>query len=193
MAINKEAELMNSIIVFFQRCEEEGDYNALNEMGFGPSEVRALASLSIADALRLSSTQSHFLTIRLNRKIYWRMIDYVLREKAKEAVIDELISCDAPLKMIRALTGMGNKQFNLKRRQLDLPPLPAGRPPRPSLEVEKSVWNAVEETLQRVPNFGPQEFLDIFDSLKRQVSFRVIWSLVVEWENDDSLNQLRKN
>ena len=38
MNLNKESELINAIIVYFHRCQEEGDYSALQEMGFGPSE-----------------------------------------------------------------------------------------------------------------------------------------------------------
>ena len=191
MNLNKESELINAIIVYFHRCQEEGDYSALQEMGFGPSEVRALNSLSSADKLRLTSTKSHFLSIDLNQKIYWRMIDYILREKDKESVIDELISCDAPLQLMRSLTGMGNKQFNHRRRQFGMATQLPGRPPQPSMEVEKSVWLEVEKSLKNTASFGPEEFLNIFDGLKRQVSLRVIWSLIKEWENDGSLRQIR--
>lgn len=191
MNLNKEAELLNAVIIYFHRCQEEGDYSALQEMGFGPSEVRALNSLSAADRLRLTSTRSHFLSIALNHKIYWRMIDYILREKGKELLIDELISCDAPLQLMRSLTGMGNKQFNLRRRQFGMTTQLPGRPPQPSVEVEKSVWLEVEKSFKRTASFGPEEFLDIFDGLKRKVSLRVIWGLINEWENDGTLKQLR--
>ncbi len=189
MSLNKEAELIKSIVVFFHRCEEEGDYDALYEMGFGPSEIRALSSLSSADTLRLASMKSHFLTIKLNCKIYWRMIDYILKERAKEGVINELIRCDAPPKLMYSLAGISNKQFRIKRIQMGLPALaiPSGRPPQPTVEVEKTVWKAVEKTLQNSTSLGPQEFLDIFNSLKREVSLRTIWILIQEWESDGSL------
>lgn len=193
MTINKETELMNSIVVFFHRCEEEGDYNALYEMGFGPSEVRALGSLSTTDKLRLASTKSHFLTISLNRETYWRMIDYILREKESEAMIDELIRYDAPVNMIRSLNGMSNKQFKLRRRQLGLSSLSPGRPPQPSLEVEKSIWKAVEISMNRSPNFNAKEFLEIFNALDQKVSMRIIWNLVQEWESDGILKRLRNH
>ncbi len=191
MTINKETELMNSIVVYFHRCEEEGDYNALYEMGFGPCEVRALGSLSTTDKLRLTSTKSHFLTITLNRKTYWRMIDYILREKESEAMIDELIRFDAPVNMIRSLNGMGSKQFKLRRRQLGLTSLSPGRPPHPSLEEEKLVWKAVETSLKQSPSFSAKEFLDIFNALEQKVSMRIIWNLVQEWESDDILKRIR--
>ncbi len=191
MSISKETELIRSIVLFFHRCEEEGDYNALYEMGFGPSEVRALSTLSTTDALRLASTKSHFLSINLNRKIFWRMIDYVIRENTRESMINELICCDAPPQLMRSLTGMTRTQFKLRRCQFGLSELAPGRPIQPSMEVEKSVWKAVEKSLKESTSFGPGEFLDIFKSLKREVSLRVIWSLIQEWENDGSLKQLR--
>ena len=193
MAINKESELMNSVVVFFHRCEEEGDYNALFEMGFGPKEVRALSSLSVSDMLRLTSTKSHFLNIQLNRDIYWRMIDYTLREKERESVIDDLILCGAPLQLIRFLTGMGSKQFKIRRRQLGLSPQPPGRPALPTLETEKRVWKEVEALIDQTPGFGPREFLGIYYALDRQVSLRIIWNLFDEWDHDGTLKRLSKS
>ncbi len=193
MSISKEAELINSIVVFFRRCEEEGDYNALYEMGFGPSEVRALSALSSADILRIASMKSHFLTIKLNREVYWRLIDYLLREQHKGKFVNELIVCDAPMQMMRSLTGMNAQQFHLKRCQLGLPDLPAGRPPRPTMEVEKSVWIEVEKLIKKTASFGPKEFMDIYDALKREVSLRTIWGLIQEWENDGSFQLLSKS
>jgi len=192
MTISKETELMNSIIVFFHRCEEEGDYNALFEMGFGASEVRALSSLSTADALRLASTKSHFLKITLNRDIYWRMIDYILREREKETILEELIRCDAPFAMLRSLTGMNSKQFKLKRSQLGLPALQAGRPRRPSLEAEKSVWAKLNQLPAHITDLGAQQFLEIFYQLDRQIPLRTIWNLYQEWELDGALTQLQE-
>ncbi len=192
MTITKETELINAVFVYFHRCQEEEDFTALQEMGFGPNEIRALNTLSSADELRLASTRSHFLSIRLNRKIYWRMIDYVLREKSRDAKVDELISCDAPLQLMRAITGMGTKQFNLRRNQFGLQSQPTGRPPQPTKEVQQFIWSQVEALFKRSNSFGPDEFLQIFNATERQISLRVIWNLIHTWENDGSLKRLRK-
>ncbi len=187
MPINKETELIRSIMIFFHRCAEEGDYDALYEMGFGPSEVRALSSLSTADTLRLASMKSHFLMIKLDRSLYWRLIDYILRENAQEKLINELVNCDASPQMMHALTGMNRNQFKIKRFQLGLPYYKRGRPAIPTLEVEKMVWQAVQRKLQATKDLGPQEILDIFNALKRQVDLRTIWILIRDWDSDGSL------
>ena len=187
MTIKKEAELMNAIIVYCHRCHDEGDFSALTEMGFGPREMKALNSLSSADRLRLASTRTHFLNITINQEVYWRMIDYIYRENDKEALIDELVSHDAPLPMMYALTGMGSKQYSLKRRQYGLGNSPAGRPRIPTDEVADLVWTELKNIVSESTTFGPKEFLVLFNSMDKEVPLRVIWNLFYRWEKDGNL------
>lgn len=191
MSIKKETELMHSIIIYCLRCQEEGDFHALKEIGFGPREVRALSSLSSADQVRLTSTKSHFMDITLNHDIYWRMIDYVRRENDKESAINKLITLDAPLPLMFALTGMGSKQYTLKRRQSGLLGSPVGRPPIPSEDTTELVWTHLIKITESSDSFGPQQFLDLYESLEKKVSLRVIWYLFHGWEKDGSLRVKR--
>ncbi|MDE0310055.1 MAG: DUF2857 domain-containing protein [Acidiferrobacterales bacterium] len=187
MTIRKETELMHSIIIYCLRCQEEGDFHALKEMGFGPREMRALNALSSGDQIRLASTKSHFMKIVLNQDVYWRMIDYVDQENLKEAVINQLIAFDAPLPLMNALTGIGSKQYALKRRQAGLLGSPVGRPPIPSDSTTQLVWQQLTAITEKSDSFGPKQFLDLYESMDRKVSLRVIWNLFHRWEDEGAL------
>ena len=191
MSIKKETELMHSIIIYCLRCQEEGDLHALREMGFGPREVRALNSLSSAEQIRLASTRSHFMKIVLNQDVYWRMIDFVDQESHKESVINQLIAYDAPLPLMYALTGMGNKQYLIKRREFGLITSPVGRPSAPPDSVTELVWDNLTEIAKNSQKFGPKQFLDLYEVLERKVSLRVIWHLFQRWESEGTLEVVR--
>ena len=187
MTIRKETELVKAIIVYCQRCQEEGDIPALREMGFGPREVNALQSLTTSDALRLASTRSHFLTIRIDTEIYWRMIDYMNREQAKRRLIEDMIRKEAPLPMMHALTGMGSKEFVLQRRKCGMGNSPPGRPAIPTPEVVDKVWTALQNSLMKNKVLGPEEFMEIYEDLESEVPLRVIWFLTRQWDRDGTL------
>ncbi len=192
MTINKENELIQAAITYFQRCHDEGDFSALQEMGFGPREVRAMASLTQAEKLRLASTKSHFLKIDLNQSVYWRMIDYILRESNLETLIDDLISNGAPLTMVYSLCGIGSRQYHLKRHQFGLPNLSAGRPCNPSEQDAISVWNELENVMRKSRHVGAKEFLDLFRALDQKVSLLDIWQLFKQWSQDGTINKLKQ-
>ena len=188
MAIKKEADLIHAFIVYCQRCYEEADFVALKEIGFGPREMKALLLLSADDKLRLATTRSHFFNISVNQDIYWRMIDYINREKDNEMIIDELISNDAPLPLMYSLTGMGSKQFILKRRQFGLTNASPGRPAIPSDEISRRVWAELVKIISNSDQFGAKEYLALFKELNKQVPLRVIWYLYHKWEKDGTLS-----
>ena len=187
MPINKESELVHSILQYCQRCQDEGDFPALREMGFEDQEVEALLGLSSTDKLRLAATQSHFLKIELDQKIFWRMIHYIEAENKKESLSDELIRNDAPLPLMYALTGMGSKTFSLKRRKFGLEKMSHGRPAVPSEETTEAVWKELKRIVEKSQYFGAKEFLEIYDRLEKKVPLRVIWYLFNEWESAGSL------
>ena len=191
MSIKKETELMHSIIIYCLRCQEEGDLHALREMGFGPREVRALNSLSSSEQIRLASTRSHFMKIVLNQDVYWRMIDFVDQESHKESVINQLIAYDAPLPLMYALTGMGNRQYLIKRREFGLITSPVGRPSAPPDSTTELVWDNLTEIAKNSEKFGPKQFLDLYEVLERKVSLRVIWHLFQRWESEGTLEVVR--
>ena len=182
MAITKETDLIHAVLVYCQRCREEGDYTALNEMGFGPRETNALANLSSIDKIQISSLRSHFMNIQLNQKIFWRTVDFIQREKEREAFVNELIENDAPLPMIYSLTGMGGRQYIFKRRELGLGSAQSGRPKIPSQNESDLVWDALKKVIETSSEFGPREFIRLFESLERKISLRAIWYLFYHWE-----------
>ncbi len=189
MKIQKEAELTRAIIVYCQRCQEEGDLPALKEMGFGQQEIAVLPTLTTADVLRLASTKSHFLSINVNTTVYWRMIDYIKRESEKDNLIDIMMINEAPLPMMHTLFGMNSKEFTMKRRTFGYGKASPGRPPTPSAEVSQKVWEAIQVTTTANEMPTSQEFIDIFNLLDGEVSLREIWHLVNKWNKDDKLGK----
>ncbi len=187
MNITKETELIHAVIVYIQRCRDEGDYSALSEMGFGPRETNALTSLSSTDKLRLASIRSHFLNIELQPKLYWRMIDYIFREKERDAIIKKLIANDAPMPMMHSLTGMSSKQYSFMRRESGLETAKSGRPHSPSSETCDQVWKELKRIVSNSKDFGPREFLTLYETLNTEISLRVIWYLFHRWEEDGKL------
>jgi len=187
MNITKETELIHAVIVYCQRCRDEGDYSALNEMGFGPLETKALTNLTSTDKLRLASVRSHFLNIELQRKLYWRMIDYISREKERDAIVKKLIANDAPMPMMHSLTGMGSRQYSFLRRESGLQTAKSGRPHIPSQEICDQVWAELKRVVSNSKDFGPKEFLVLYESLNAKISLRVIWYLFHRWEEDGKL------
>lgn len=192
MAIKKETELIRAVIVYCQRCQDEGDLQALQEMGFGAKELRVLTRLSATDTLRLASARSHFCEIKVNRETYWRTIDFLKRDKDKEHLIDTLISYEAPPPLMNALTGMSNKEYSLRRRQFGFTNCAAGRPVRPSDDIAKDVWQVVKNVLSNSNILGPKEFLNIFDELDKKVSLRIIWCLVNQWDKNGQLRRMEE-
>ncbi len=191
--ITKETELIHAIIVYCQRCREEGDYTALSQMRFGPLETNAIAKLSSADKLHMSSMRSHFMDIKLNTKTFWRTIDYIQREQERDAFISDLIAADAPLPMIHSLTGMGGKQYTFKRRELGLGKAPSGRPKLPGKRESDAVWKKLKTVVEKSSEFGPKEFAALYESLDKKISLRTIWHLFYQWEESGKLKVHRSN
>ena len=81
MSAGKEAELMTAALLYAVRCFAEGDLNALKEMNFGPKELGALREISMSDLFRVRALTAHCLQFRLNREIYWSMLDHLRRER----------------------------------------------------------------------------------------------------------------
>ncbi len=187
MSINKESELIHSILVYCQRCQDEADFPVLEEMGFGINEVEALLALSSTDKLRLAATKSHFLKISLDREIFWRMIHYIQAENEKESLTDELLKNEAPLPLMYALTGMGSKAYTVRRQQFGLDKMKPGRPAIPSDEVTDAVWKELKRVVEKSELFGAKEFLKIYYRLNEEIPLRVIWYLFHEWEQSGSL------
>ena len=160
----KEAELVTAVLLYAIRCLAEGDQPALRAMNFGPKEVAALRELSLADLYRAESLQAHCLDIQLNREVYWPLLAHLRREREVEEIQRDLVQADAPLEMMRALFGIGAREYTRLRRLLTADPA-IGRPPDPDEATSHALWRAWSQRTEDDPTalLTPEGYLALHE------------------------------
>ena len=179
MSAGKEVELITAVMLYAVRCFAEGDLTALKEMNFGPRELGALREISMSDLFRARALTAHCLQVRLNREVYWPMLDHLRRERESEVAQRELVQADAPLEMMQSLFGTGAHEYTRLRRMLTVNPT-FGRTPEPDENQEATLWAAWKQLgggTETVPT--PADYL----GLQRDtgISLRIIWNLIERW------------
>jgi hypothetical protein len=120
----------------------EGDVNALRDLGFSLTQIRALEQLTLKELDHLSRLGAHFMEVRVDAQCFTTALSHVRRERANDVLQDELIRAGAPAGMMYALFGITGAQYALRRKLLDMAGAGVGRPPTPSEADEASVWHA---------------------------------------------------
>ena len=169
-----------AVLVYAIRCLGAGDHHALRAMNFGPREVEALQQMALTDLSRIGMLGAHCLSVELDRAVFWPMLEHLRREGRAEAAQRRLIEADAPLGMLRALFGMGSREYTRARDQLGVA-ASVGRPPEPDEAVAHAVWAAWSKRTQG----GEREELLAEDYLviheETGASLRAIWQLTQRW------------
>jgi len=179
MSASKEAELVTAVMLYAVRCFAEGDLTALKEMNFGPKELGALREISMGDLFRARALTAHCLQVRLNRDIYWPMLDHLRRERESDALQRELVQADASLEMMQALFGTSAHEYTRLRRMLTVNPA-FGRTPEPDELQEATLWAAWKK-LGAEPSSAlkPADYLSLYR--ETGISIRIIWNLIERW------------
>ncbi len=179
MSASKEAELVTAVMLYAVRCFAEGDLHALKEMNFGPAELGALREISMSDLFRARELNAHCLQVRLNRDVYWPMLDHLRREREAEELQRELIQADASLDMMQALFGTNPHEYTRLRRMLTVNPA-FGRTPEADEDESTVLWEAWQAL-----DSEPTAVLLPTDYLRLQrttgISVRIIWNLIQRW------------
>ena len=180
MSATKEAELTLAVLLYAVRCLAEGDQLALRGMNFGPKEVEALRAMSLGDLYRIESLQAHCLDIRLNRAVYWPLMEHLQREREGEQLQQDLIQADAPFEMMQRLFGMGSREYTRLRKLLSLPSS-VGRPPLVDDGLEHRVWDAWSQLVREgAPDpLSPQQYLALHQDTGAPM--RALWTLTRRW------------
>ena len=183
----KESELVMAVLLYAIRCLAEGDYHALRSMNFGPEEVAGLRDINLADLYRAGSLQAHCLSIRLNRSVYWPMLNHLRREREVEKIQHDLIQADAPLEMMRSLFGVGSREYTRLRRLLTVDPA-IGRPPEPDETTSHALWRAWSARMSEDPDtpLAPEDYLEL--GAESGASMRTVWSLTRRWDEYGDLS-----
>jgi hypothetical protein len=180
MESTKESDLVTAVLMYAMRCLAEGDQGALHNMNFGPQEIETLREMTLADLYRVASLRAHCLAIRLNRRVYWPMIDNLRQQRASEELQQTLIAADAPQEMLQTLFGLGPREYTRYRRMLSVDPS-VGRPPEPDEESAHRLWAVWKEQVgDEAPDLlEPEVYLDLYQ--ETGLSMRAIWSLTQQW------------
>lgn len=180
MAITKEATFTIDALMYANRCLEESDQAALREMGFGPREIDALQSLTIADLNRFGAICAHVLRVALNREAFWHMFERIKQHRASEEMQEMLIKADAPQEMMQALFGVSAKEYTRRRRQMALEPA-VGRPAEPDEHKAHALWKAWQALVEgeEVELLAAEDYLAL--KADTGVGLRAIWHLTRRW------------
>ena len=177
---NKEGSLVSAVLMYAMRCLAEGDMLALQHMQFGEKEVAALRELNMLDLYRVDSLKAHCLSIKLNRQVFWPMIDLLKRERKNEDLLGTLIEMDAPFEMLHELFGLGTREYSARRRHMPSN-LGQGRPQLPERAVEDKLYAAWRKMVDARDSheLTASDYLTLHESTS--ISLRAIWSLVSQW------------
>ena len=173
-----EYELTYAAIRYALRCQLDGNWHTLREMGFSRKECEALNNLTLADLAALERRLSgHILKIELNQSLFWAALAQVKRETTEQQTRIALIKRDAPADMMRTIYGIGDKEYTRLRRHHDVPS-GVGRP----LELDPDATWALSEILNRYKQvLTPADWLAIAD--ESGIGLRTIWREHKRWQS----------
>lgn len=176
----KEAELVTAVLMYAVRCLAEGDLAALRHMKFGAREIEALREMSLPDFYRVEVLRAHCLEIRLNRQVYWPMIEYLREQRKSEEVLQSLITADAPREMLQVLFGLNSREYGRLRRSLSVDPS-SGRPPAPDEDGSHELWKIWSARTDHDASglLAPKGYLEL--QRETGLSMRAIWYLTRRW------------
>lgn len=179
MARTTHAELVFSALRYVTETLAEGDVHSVLDLGLRLDQVARLQQLTLQDLQHLSRVRAHFLNVSVDPVCFDRVLEHMERSKRGEALQDELIRLRAPLPMMRAFFGMTNAEYAARRKLLGMSGAGVGRPPAPSEEDERRIWDAWRDA-------GDQPLEERYVSVGRAtgVPLSIVWSLVCAWEAD---------
>ena len=187
----KESDLVTAVLMYALRCLAEGDQAALRNMNFGPREIEALRAMTLSDLYRVESLRAHCLRIRLDRQVYWPMVDNLQRQRQSEETQHNLIAADAPLEMMQTLFGFNAREYSRLRRSMSVDPA-VGRPPEPDEAISHTLWAAwVDLVNPEAPELlAPDGYLDLYR--ETGIGLRAIWHLTRQWSEYGDLKGVIK-
>lgn len=173
------AELIFSALRYVTETLAEGDVHSVLDLGLRLDQVSRLQQLTLQDLHHLSGVRAHFLNVTVDPVCFDRVLEHMERSKRGDALQNELIQLRAPLPMMRAFFGMTNAEYAARRKLLGMSGAGVGRPPSPTEQEERVVWDAWRAHAD-VP--AEQRYLQV--GHKTGVHLCTVWALVRSWEAD---------
>lgn len=185
---NPEYEITHAAIRYAIQCMHDGNWHALRSMGFGCKECEALSRLTMADLVALEQRiAGHALKIELNHTLFWVALSDIRRETTEVETRVALIKRDAPADMLRALYGIGDKEYTRLRRLHGMQ-TGVGRP----AELNLNGILVLSDILIRYGEHPtPADWLAIAE--ESQLSMRTIWREFKRWRGPQSASRARES
>lgn len=171
------AELVFSALRYLTETLAEGDVHSVIDLGLRLDQVKRLQQLTLQDLHHLSGVRAHFLNIVVDPVCFDRVLEHMERSKRGEALQNELIQLRAPLPMMRAFFGMTNAEYAARRKLLGMSGAGIGRPPAPTEDEERAVWEA-----WGAAGDAPLEERYLCVGRKTAIPLSTVWALVRSWE-----------
>jgi len=183
MSKTTHADLVFNILAYVSETLAEGDIDAALDLGFRVDQVERLQHLTLQDLHHLSTVRGHFMQVAVDPACLDRVLEHLQRNKHSETLQDELIRLRAPVAMMQAFYGMTNAEYAARRKLLGMAGTGVGRPPAPSEEEERQIWDSWQET-KDLPL--TERYLHV--GRATGVPLSTVWSLVQSWEAEGLLS-----
>ena len=171
--MDKAGEFVVALVTYAMRCIEDGEIEALASMGFGPSDVTTIASLTFSDLKRIERLRRHYLDIKVDREAFQAIIQRARADGLSTEWELALIRADAPFDMMQRLFGTTRRVYTKLRQVFGISSV--GRPREPTKAEASLLSHALEHRLQESSRYqlAPADYLDI--SRKCSVPLRTVW------------------
>ncbi|MDE0037868.1 MAG: STY4526/YPO1902 family pathogenicity island replication protein [Gammaproteobacteria bacterium] len=171
--MDKAGEFIVALVLYAMRCIEDGEMDALARMGFGPSEVAALAGLTFGDLKRIERLRTHCLDIKIDREALRGIISRIHADGLSTEWEHTLIRADASFDMMRRLFGTTRRTYTKLRHAFGVSSV--GRPREPTDAQAKALWQRIKQRLRASPSdtLAPSDYLAI--SRQCGVPLRTVW------------------
>ncbi len=175
---NHDSQLAYHVMLYAIQALSEGDFRAIDDMGFTTDEVQKLSQLPVKALKHLARLSGHFLNVTTDHDCFEKMMSYLSHELEQDALQDDLIRHEAPISMLTSLYGMSTAEYIQRQKLLGIPAHGAGRPAQLSDEDQEIVWQCWRDT---DGESIAQHYLAVARETKHPL--RSLWSLIQSWEN----------
>ena len=180
-----DSQLAYHVMLYAIQALNEGDFAAIDDLGFTSDEIQQLSQLPVRALKHLSKLSGHFLTVKTDHECFSKMMKHLHHELESDALQDELIRHEAPISMMNSLFGMTSAEYVQRQKVLGIPRGGAGRPPQLKEEEEHRAWLAWSAVDANQPD--TQRYLHV--ARDTGLPLRALWSLIQSWENSKRNSQ----
>ena len=173
-----DSQLAYHVMLYAIQALSEGDFAAIDDLGFTSDEIQQLSQLPVKALKHLSQLSGHFLIVKTDHECFAKMMKHLHHELECDALQDKLIRHEAPISMMNSLFGMSSAEYIQRQKVLGIPRCGAGRPPQLEEDEEHRVWRAWSAIDVNQPD--TQRYLQV--ARETGLPLRALWSLIQSWE-----------